>query len=301
MTEAKPKVTVYDLTQQVPKDVTLSGLSAPKFDGVNYFRQPLGQSSSLRFKVPGSRFVQLEYQLYSPESAVSGQVQLDGQVIGQATFPAGKFVTNSIGGGFLDEGEHQFSINYSCVPACQQPPSQYWTKLTVIEDARVKAREDTGLGTERLWLNAPGSELRIQGAGPVTFDGVNYRRPIEASAFTLSWPAHKQALSAGFTLHSNQPFRVTARVGDTVLSRKRGDARTAVQPTLNLLEHPQAQSVTVQVECLTDGQPCASLYFPSVNVLSPTPVTQNLTLALPAALLLLLGAAGLLGFPSLRR
>ncbi|MFC5847251.1 hypothetical protein [Deinococcus petrolearius] len=291
--QVKPTVTVYDLTRDVPGGVSLSGLSEPKFDGVNYYRQPTDKSSTIGFSTSGTRFVQFEYQLYSPGSAVTGQATLDGASLGTASFPAGRFVQNAIHGTFVDAGKHEVSLASTCTPTCAQPFSQYWTKLTVIEDVRVRAREDTGLGTERLWLNAPGTELKISGTGPVSFDGVNYRRPIDAPAFTLSWPAGRSPLSVGFTVSSNQPFRVTTKLGDEVLSVKRGDARAQVTPSLSLIGHPDARSVTVQVDCLNGTTGCAGLYFPNVGLRTP-PAISVLPVVSGGLTLVLLGAAALL-------
>lgn len=300
--QLKPNVTVYDLTRTAPEELKLTGLSAPKFDGVNYFRQPTGPVSTLRFSTAGSRFVQFEYQLYSPGSTVTVKAALDGAVLDQRTFPAGKFIDNAVWGGFVPAGQHRISLTYSCSPGCTQPLSQYWTKLTIVEDERVKAHEDTGLGTERLWLNAPASELKISGTGPVSFDGVNYRRPVEEGGFTLSWPEGKQPLNVGFTVFSVQPLRVTTRVGNELISVSRGDGRAQVSPVLSLVGHPKARSVTVEVECLSGGQGCASLYFPYVSVLSPAPLTQNLPMASFGAVLLLTVITALLGFfPGRRR
>jgi hypothetical protein len=159
----------------------------------------------------------------------------------------------------------------------------------------VRAREDTGLGTERLWLNAPGTELKVSGVGPVSFDGVNYRRSIDAPSFTLSWPEGRLPLNVGFTVGANQPFRVTTKVGNEILSVKRGDARTQVIPSLSLSGYPDARSVTVQVECLNGTPGCAGLYFPNVGLRTPPAfpaspvVTGSVTLVLLGAASLLLG------------
>lgn len=97
MTEgAKPTVTVYDLTRSVPEGVSLSGLSVPKFDGANSYRQSTAQPSTIGFSTTGTRFVQFKYQLYSPESAVTDQAMLDHTPLGAAVFPAGRFVQNAI-------------------------------------------------------------------------------------------------------------------------------------------------------------------------------------------------------------
>lgn len=295
------KVMVYDLRQAVPDGVTLAGLSAPEFDGVNYFRHPTAQISTVGFSTAGQRFVQLEYQLYSSGSAVTGQPGLDGQALDKTTFPAGKFDPIAVQGGFVVGGEHTLSLAYACVPACAQPPNQYWTKLTVVEDVRVRASEDTGLGTKRLWLNAPGSELKISGTGPVSFDGVNYWRPIDAPAFTLGWPAGWQPLNIGFTINASQPFRVTTRVGKAVVSVKRGDRSTSVDPVLSLVGYPDARSVTVQVECLNGTPGCASLYFPKVGLRTPPAVSVPPVISGGLTLMLLGAAALLLGFGPRRR
>lgn len=293
--QAKPKVTVYDLTRNVPEGISLSGLSVAKSDGANYYRQSTAPSSTIGFSTTGTRFVQFEYQLYSSGSSVTGRATLDRISLSTVSFPAGRFIQNAVQGTFVDAGKHEVSLTSACVPACVQPFNQYWTKLTVIEDMRVKAREDTGLGIERLWLNAPGTELQVSGVGPISFDGVNYRRPIDAPAFILSWPGGRSPLNVAFTINSNQPFRVTTKVGNEILSVKRGDAQTQVAPSISLVGHPDARSVTVQVDCLNGTPGCAGLYFPNVGLRSsptisaPPVVTGGLTLVLLGVAALLLG------------
>lgn len=300
--QTKPTAMVYDLTRNVPEGVSLSGLSVPKFDGANYYRQPTAQTSTIGFSTTGTRFVQFEYQLYSPGSAVTGQATLDTTPLGMFSFPAGRFVQNAIQGAFVDAGKHEVSLASTCVPVCVQPFSQYWTKLTIIEDARVKAKEDMGLGTERLWLNAPETELNVTGTGSVSFDGANYRRSVDAPTFTLSWPEGRLPLSMGFTVTSKQSFRITVKTGNEILFVGKGDAQTPVTPSISLIGHPNAQSVTVQIDCIKGGFNCAELYFVSVALRTPLNNTLPPMIAEGLTLVLLGAVAMLLGFgPHLRR
>lgn len=273
--QGQPEIKLYDLTREIPSGVTLSGLSEPKFDGVNYFRQPTG-SSHVGFRVTQPSFVQLEYQLYSPTSAITGRTSLNGQPLGPTTFPAGKFSSNSLLGQFVEPGHHQFTVTYSCTPACREPFSQYWTKLRVIEASGQKPVEDVGLGVVRWNQYAPASSLQLQGTGPLGFDGVNFFRVVEARTFQLSWPAGTKVLNASFLVNANQNFKVITRLGQNVLSAKEGTSKRGVYTQVGLIDQDVAGGLNVEVKCLESPQKaCATLYFPKIGVQSSPPLWQT--------------------------
>ena len=291
----QPRVIPLDLTRQVPAGMELRGLSQPQSDGKNYYRTPLGQQSEVLFTAPAPAWAQFEYHLYSPGSAVTGQLLMDGQPLGEQLFPAGLNQQLAVQGSFVAAGRHTLTLVYRCLPACQEPPLQYWTKLTLVEDPRVQAAErGAGLGVQQLWLNAPQSVLDITGAAPMTFDGANFRRPLEQPSFTLTWPQDMRALNVGFTLNGSRPFRASVRIGDKVIDAEQGDEHRAVHLTESLVPYGGAHAVTVQVECLDGGKGCASLYFPRVSVLAYGAWAQRLPLALAAAFLLIGATAALL-------
>ena len=270
----KPEIKIYDLTRTVPSGVELSGLSTPRFDGVNYFRQPTG-ASRIEFSVSRPSFVQLEYQLYSSEAAVTGQTSLDGVPLARSTFPAGKFIANSMLGEFIEAGTHQFEISYSCVPTCTEPFNQYWTKLHVIDASQQKATEDAGLGVMHWNQYAPASPLQLTGTNSLEFDGVNFWRLIQVGGFHLKWPAETKILNASFLINGNQNFKVVTKLGREVLATERGTAKQGVYTRLGLVGKSTERGLTVEVKCLeTPRMPCTTLYFPQISVQTPPPLWQ---------------------------
>lgn len=295
----------------MPPDVTLAGLSAPRFDGENYFRAPTAPRSRVDFTAQSPQFAQLEYQLYTPSGDVTGVLKLDGRVLDRTTFPAGQFIPNVMAGAFVSAGAHRFTLEYLCgerpctlprasPPGQPLPLRQYWTRLEQLPDQGIAARQDAGLGAERWWLNAPGSPLKITGAGPLYFDGVSFVRRLPDGEAELSWTQGK-VLSASMLISAPQPFRVTTRAGREVAVQS-GTALRPVSPAVSLSGQPTVQAVTVQVDCLggaagntaagpvKTGSGCAFLYAPQVAVLTAPPASgAQVAGASGAALLLILG------------
>ncbi|MFK7602292.1 hypothetical protein ACI3L1_08785 [Deinococcus sp. SM5_A1] len=230
--------------------MTLTGLSAPQFDGVNFFRRPTAPSSTVDFMAQGQQFVQLEYQLYSPPSDVTGILKLDGRVLDQTTFPAGQFIPNVVAGAFVSAGVHRFTLDYRCQgQPCAVPISQYWTRLGQMPSGNITARQDAGLGVERWWLNAPDSPLEIMGAGPLFFDGTSFVRRLTDPSFKLSWTSG-EVLNASMLVYASQPIRVTTRVGNEMLDVQKGSKVRSVSPAVSLVGKGKTRSLTVQVDCL---------------------------------------------------
>ncbi len=281
--QGKPDLRVYDLTQEIPLGIALSGLSRPQFDGVNYFRQPTGSMSSVKFSTTQPSFVQIEYQLYSPESAITAQTVLDGHTLGTNTFPMGKFIGTRLLGGFVAKGEHQFMVAYRCTLECRENLRQYWTKLRIVDASGQKAAEDVGLNVVRWNQYAPASPLQLQGTGPLGFDGINFFRVVEKSSFQLGWPAGTKVMNASFLVNGNQDFEVVTRVRNETLSTEKGTPKQGVYTHVGLVGKPAANGLTVEVKCLkTPGLPCATLYFPSIAVQPSAPAWQT---SMPGAML----------------
>lgn len=282
-----------DFRTTVPAGWTLSGLSAPRSDGVNEYRVPHGDRSTLQFSAPGATFAELEFQLYSPDQAVTATVLLDGREIGQKTFPADTFAANLRVGGFVHGGRHELTTIYRCQAGpCALPVSQYWTQVRITPARPETARQPAGLGVERWLLNAPDSPLTIVGAGPLVFDGVNYARAIPGQGVQLTWPqTDATTLNATMHIYAPQEIRVTTRVGQDVVSVQSGDKLRGVSPAVSLTSYPEARAVSVQVECISRGvvsSGCASLYFPQVLVLTASPpLTAGLGAGLAAVSLIL--------------
>ncbi|WP_156039111.1 hypothetical protein [Deinococcus marmoris] len=295
--------------------MTLTGLSAPQFDGVNFYRRPTAPFSAVDFIAQGEQFVQLEYQLYSPPSDVTGILKLDGRVLDQTTFPAGQFIPNVVAGAFVSAGAHRFTLDYRCQgQPCAAPISQYWTRLGQLPSGNITARQDAGLGVERWWLNAPASPLKITGTGPLFFDGTSFVRRLTDQSFKLSWTSG-EVLNASMLVYGSQSFSVTTRVGNEVLAVQNGAKNRSVSPAVSLVGKKKAQSLTVQVDCLKGvsagkaeagtagiGSGCAFLYFPQVAVLTDSPATALQTGgAVLAALLVITGLWRWLGLAPGRR
>lgn len=274
-----------DLRTAVPADWTLTGLSTPRWDGVNYYRATTGPRSRLEFETPDSQFAQLSYQLYSPRGGVTGRVFLNGQVLDTFTFPKDEFVLRQVSG-FTRPGKNVLTIDYLCGhnPCQGTQVRQYWTQLRLVPSEN--ARRETGLGVQQWRLDAPQSPLSIRGTSPILFDGVNYFRSVESPIVTLGWPEGTRPLNVTFQVSGTGPFRVTARLDGKVILQKRGDEKTVVRPTLSLTAYPGAKAVQVQVDCLSRSENCARLYFTRASVIPPQ-------VAAPPTLMTLLVAGGL--------
>lgn len=288
----KPELRVIDLRTEVPSDWTLTGLSAPRSDGANFFRTPVASQSILRFSTPATRFIEYRYQLFSQTQAVSGRVSLNGQVLDTFTFPAGKFVNREVTG-FTEAGANTLTVEYRCGSgSCQAVPvQQYWTQVKLVVPAR--PRTDVGLGVERWVLDAPGSPLTVRGTGPLRFDNENHFRFVQGQELTLAWPPGTRVIDASFQVSADGPFRVTTSVAGQVISRKRGDKATSVTPTFNLVKYPAAGSLQVQIDCLTGAPDCARLYFARASVIPPEVNTSGGPF--PVTVTILLALVGLVG------
>jgi len=293
MAAPEPTVTTVDLRTDVPAGWTLAGLSGPKFDGVNYYRVPQADRSSVTFTLDDAQFVELEYQLYSPAQAVTATLRLGDQVIHQRTFAAGRFEPNERAGTFVPAGTHTVTWEYRCEgQPCAAPVSQYWTQVRTVPPMPPTARQAVGLHTERLVLNAPGTPLSITGTGALQFDGLNFLRRVLDRDVQLSWPEGK-LLNASLYVYAPQPFRVTTRVQGQVVDVQQGGKLKGVSPAVSLTRFPDARSLTVTVDCLGTAvtQGCAYVYFPQVSVDTTAPVTVPVLGA--AALAVVMGVAAL--------
>ena len=278
------KIQKFDFRTEVPVGWTLKGLSAPQWDGANYFRRPVDSESTIAFFSVEPKFVQLEYQLYSPISPVHSVVSLNGKIIGEKTFPQEKFINHYKLGAFLPTGPIVLSIRYECVGAsCSKQLRQYATQAFLADLPPDSSRQSIGLGVNRLWLNVPQSLLSMSGTGTVLFDGVHYFREVEDRVLSLSW-VKARPLNMSFRVYAPEPFQVTTSVGGRVISVERGDKQNSVAPIVSLVPFPKTRSVELTVKCLGSGQPCGTIYFPQVSV---KPEHSGLTDSGWASLLLL--------------
>ncbi|MCD0164614.1 hypothetical protein [Deinococcus sp. 12RED42] len=275
MAAPEPTVTTVDLRTDVPAGWTLAGLSGPKFDGVNYYRVPQADRSTLTFTLDAAQFVELEYQLYSPAQAVTAILRLGDQVIHQRTFAAGRFEPNERAGTFVPAGTHTVSWEYQCEgQPCTAPVSQYWTQVRTVALMPAQARQAVGLHTQRLLLDAPDTPLSITGTSTMRFEGSNFLRYINNPQVKLFWPKGK-VLNASLYVHASQPFRVTTTIQGKVVDIQQGNALMGVSPPISLVGFPDANSLTMTVECLgvVSTYGCAYLQFPQVTLDTTAPVT----------------------------
>ncbi len=283
---SKVQPQIIDLTREIPQGVKVSGLSAPKFDGANYYRQPVGPESGVDFTVPQTSFVQLEYQLFSPDKDINSALKLDGKTIGTAPFPAGKFLSNIQLGDFVAPGPHHFELAYDCLNSCTKI-SQYWTRVHLLDASQLSAIEPVGFSAEHWKHYAPVTPLKIEGTGSLNFDGVNYWKAVQASQVRISWPPDIKPLDISFQLNGSQDFRVTTRLGNKVLGVRTVKAKQGIDNRFNIVGQSQEHTLTFTVECLNGPRTtCTSLYFPEMTVLKPaTHLTSGLGALLGAVVI----------------
>ncbi|MDP9764009.1 hypothetical protein QO006_001434 [Deinococcus enclensis] len=285
----RPEPDLFDLRTEVPPAWNLSGLSAPRWDGVNYFRAPTAPESSLTFPVELPQFMQFRYQVYSPETAVTGRVRLNGELLDTFVFPAGKFVTREVGA-FIQPGKQRLTVEYRCggEPCSGVPLNQYWTQVRLTNSANLPSWQARGLGAGQWRADAPGSPLKISGTEPLLFDGINFYRRITQPDFQISWPPELRPLGVSFYVGSAEPVQVTVKLGDEVLFQGRSAAKAGLAPAISLVGRPEARSLTVRVDCQSGEAGCANLYFNRLSSLTPVSPPGLGGWAGPGALLLAL-------------
>lgn len=286
----QPEFNLFDLRTEVPLSWTMSGLSAPRWDGVNYFRSPTASESSLTFPVERPQFMQYRYQVYSPETAVTGRVKLNGEVLDTFVFPAGKFVTREVSA-FVQPGQQRLTVEYRCGgESCSDVPiNQYWTQIQSMPTDGILSWEARGLGAGQWRADAPGSPLKLSGTEPLLFDGVNFYRRISQPSFQISWPPEVRPLGVFFYVGSAEPVQVTVKLGDEVLFQQKAAAKVGLSPAISLVDHPDARSLTVKVDCQSGEAGCANLYFSRLSSLTPVfPLGPGELVGLGALLLVLL-------------
>ncbi|MFC3602516.1 hypothetical protein [Deinococcus soli (ex Cha et al. 2016)] len=294
MAAPESNVTV-DLRTQVPVGWTLTGLSEPRFDGVNYYRAVQDNVSTVKFITDRAWFAEVEYQVYSKQT-VNVKASLDGVPIGQRIFPAGRFVQNEFAGAFVESGNHVLTLHYSCLEGpCRSPISQYWTRIRLNEAGQLSSRRQAGLNVERWLLDAPDSLIQADGVGPLRFDGTNYLRPITDEKVQLFWPK-VDAINTTAYIYARQPIEVVTRVNGRIVGVERGDQTKGVSIAVPL-KRQESTGVSYTVRCLgnTGSTGCAYLYFPQVSVATIPPAGLGVHLGAVALTgLLLLGGWHLL-------
>ncbi|WP_420597406.1 hypothetical protein [Deinococcus sp.] len=272
MSLANPPQTTVDLRTEVPPGWQVSGLSAPKFDGVNFYRtlQPV---SELRFTTSEPRYIWFTHQLFSPEQAVQSRVTLDGQVVAQPVFPAGQFIT-LYPGGFAQAGPHVLRFEQRCAAACTI--RQYYAGVKLV--APPAARREVGLGATRWTLDTVQPALPISGLSGVQFDGNNFFREINTlSAASLNVPVGQQASELQtYTFSNSGDYRLIWKTaaGQSLTPRLRQDKpfwpkNQLTEQSVALLGKP-TNKLSVQVECKGGGTAClpVRLYWTELTSLA---------------------------------
>ncbi|MGI8748597.1 MAG: hypothetical protein ACR2J4_09665 [Deinococcus sp.] len=175
MVDSPPPARVYDLRSSVPGGWSLSGLSGPKWDGVNAYRTPTSPRSTLTFEAKRGQFLQYRYQLSSPKVAVRGRVSLDGRLLDTVTFPPGKYLTREVNTS-VAAGHHVLTTELDCGPAACPLPEihQYWTRLSLVPAPASSATVGPGV---------------LGGLSEPKWDGANVYRTPTAPRSTLSFEA----------------------------------------------------------------------------------------------------------------
>ena len=271
MSLANPPQTAIDLRTEVLPGWQVSGLSEPKFDGVNFYRTPQA-ISEIRFNTPGPRFVAFIYQLFSPEQAVQARVTLDGQLVAQPVFPAGQFST-VFPGAFAQAGMHVLRLEQSCAAAC--PINQYYAGVKLVTVPA--ARREVGLGATRWTLDTVQPALPISGLSGIQFDGNNFFREINTlSAASLNVPVGQRASELQtYTLSGSGDYRLIWKAaGQSLRPRLRQDKPfwpkdQLTEQSVALLGKP-TNKLSVQVECKGGGTAClpVRLYWTELTSLA---------------------------------
>lgn len=288
-----PEQTTTDLSTQIPPGWSLSGFSAPRSDGVNPYRVPQ-PVSEIQFSTPGPRYVSFTYQLFSPNQSVQASVTLDGQSLGQFTFPPGKFVT-VLPGGFVGAGKHVLHFEQGCVSACAI--NQYYAGIKLV--AAPPVRQSVGLGAARWTLDSVKSPCSSSGLSAAQLDGANLFRSLsDLQAATLTLPKGVQASDLRtFSVSDVGAYRLRWTSGNGQVLPLRTERTAAFWPksqlteqSLPLVGHP-ANNLSVQVECAAGGTAClpVRLYWTELTSLAPGPGLGQLSpLKLAGSLLLFL-------------
>jgi len=289
MAAPESNIVTVDLRTQVPVGWTLTGLSEPRFDGVNFYRAVIDNQSALTWHSDRSEFIQIDYQIYSDVERINTLLLVDGHRVSARKFAAGRFEIPESTGFFLPPGRHTLAIRYTCSnDACKAPIRQYWTSLRIHEDGKTAWQQQVGVYAQRWSLDAPNSPLTIKGVGGLQFDGLNYVRPIIDKEVSFSWNARKP-LNTSIYVAANQDFRVTTVLGGQEVSVKEGSSKQWIKSEASLT-HTGLQSVTFRIECLDNPKTtnCAYLYFPQVTVLTlPSPHWTDRVVSLCVVMLMI--------------
>ncbi|GGR08755.1 hypothetical protein [Deinococcus ruber] len=294
-----------DLTRDVPPGLTLKGLSAPVFDGINYFRRLDPAGGSLSFTLTRPEYLQLNLQPYSTENVVI-DVTLDGRSAAHLQTAAKQFLTSSLVIP-ASSGVHALTLSARCGQAICKPDAVaiYWLKLDRLTSP--DPVKQVGWHAVEWRGDAIKSPLSVSGTTRVQFDGVNLYRNTTAPVKIL-WN-NKSALSLNFETFTPKTLAHSVRVmgnGQT-LYRKDVGGGIFFNHQVDLKKYPDVHEITLEVTCKQQICQTAHLYFPRLVISTVTPgqgAAANAPLAL-VLLVVLLAALGwwfkLGGRPSLSR
>lgn len=301
-----PEQDRVDLRTQAPEGWTLHGLTAPRWDGVNFFReaQPV---SEIRFSTPEPRYVRFQYRLEprSPVDSLNAEVSLDGNVLGRYVFSKKNFEI-FYPAGFVGAGQHSLRLSYTCADSpCQPPASQYYAEMVLV--FLESAKQSSGLHAEQINLNVPQVTPQVNGSSQLLFDGVNFFRTLDgALPVTLTFPTPLPLTDLRYqSLSLRGDYRLTWQVNGGATRQAAVEqpglgqtlpAKRIVDQYLSLVQPLEIKTLRVTARCATGDDACfpIRLYFPRVTVLrevggySSLSSPQQLSVAVGLTLLLVL-------------
>ncbi|WP_157445399.1 hypothetical protein [Deinococcus actinosclerus] len=276
MSASEHDVTTVDLRTDVPTGWNLVGLSDPKFDGINYYREIQGTHAFLEFKLNTPQFVQVEYQLYSRSQGVTSRLFMDGALLQQRRFAKNKLEEKERAGVFVKSGTHTISWDFKCSEEpCDDPLKQYLTQVKLIKRNGQEKSEEVGVHVFKEILDDPQTSLKVSGAGALEFDGINFLRRITSKNMQLSW-SDEGAINAVLYVYSPQVFKVTARLKNKVVDIQKNSKSEGALIAISLAQYPQVRTLDIEIDCLGKSNigGCAYIYSPYVIFRKVDPISK---------------------------
>jgi hypothetical protein len=287
---ANMTIQVIDLGQELPKGWAQDGLSKPKSDGANAYRNLFKKDILFSFSLDQPMMMKYRYQLYSVDLGISVEVLLNGSKIDYFKFPPSKYENRQIVG-FAQAGVNKLEMHVKCenIECDVKNIRQYFTQIVL--SPYNPAIKDVGLGVQRWALDAPESLIHTTGTGPLIYDDDGVGRLIEKSVFTIVWPDKSKVLDASMRIISNQDVIIKFYSGNEFIRQYSGSAGLPLDIELSLINNPVAKDLKIHLACTkTPRSPCASVYFTRVSAVPAAIAAPSKTWQLGLGVILLLAA-----------
>lgn len=259
-----PEQQTINLRTEVPTGWQISGFSSVKSDGTNPYRIPQ-RLSEIKFSTTGARYLQFQYQLFSPDQAVHGHVMLDGQDLGHFDFPAGEF-KSFFPTSLIKAGQHVLRFEQECSPLCSIHQYHAEVKLVALPSAQYPA----GLQAQSWNLDSFDSSFLASGLSDLQFDGKNYFRSLDSSqSAVFSVPKgfratelHTRTISDSgayqlrWTTQDGLPLKARMASQKTVLPKGQ-----YVDQDIQLVEAKNPSQISVQIICQSGNASCLPIRF----------------------------------------